>query len=267
MSRILSLVFVLLVSARITYPSFAQEQEKDNLLPVLTNNAFQVGEKLEYRLHYGFVDAGTATISVQEEIEIHGRKTLHVVGEGKSNRFFSFFFKVRDKYESYIDAKGIFPLKFVRRVNEGGFKLSQDYIFNPDTKTVDNGKGEEFDVPVDVQDMISAFYRARVNDYTNAQPGDIFGMETFIDDEIWPAQMKYLGTETIKVETGTYHCLKFAPVVQKGRIFKDEEDLVVWISNDENKIPIQAQAKILVGSVKMDLVSYEGLKNPIAKLK
>ncbi|MCI5057023.1 MAG: DUF3108 domain-containing protein [Flavobacteriales bacterium] len=230
--------------------------------------AFQRGEVLEYRVHYGFVDAGNARMEVSMSAdEVNGRTAYKFVGTGKSNKFFDMFFKVRDYYVSYMDEENLTPLKFVRRVDEGGYKIKQDYIFHPDSNKVDNGKGQIVDVPIDVQDMISAFYYARNLDMTGAQIGDIFGLPCFLDDEIWELQMKYLGTETLKADLGKFDCLKFAPVVQKGRIFKDEEDLVVYITNDKNRIPVQAKANILVGSIKMDLTSYGGLAHPIAKLK
>ena len=266
----LTLLIILLSicsSAQSNFNNKQQDKETNTSLPKVANQSFKRGEKLEYRIHYGVVDAGTATLEVlQEKKQIAGRETYHIVGTGKSNRFFDFFFKVRDTYESYIDTEGLFPWFFKRRVNEGGYKIEQDYVFNQEKRLVKTNKGETYEVPIGIQDMVSAFYHARTKNYANLKLGDVIKIETFIDNEIWTAGMKFLGTDTIKVETGTYSCLKFAPVVQKGRIFKNEEDMVVWVSNDENKIPIHARAKILVGSIKMDLVEYSNLANPIAKL-
>ena len=215
-------------------------------------NAYKPGEQLEYVLHYGIVNAGVATLSVEEtDKEIYGRKLLHVVGEGKSVGAFNWFYKVRDRYESYIDSKGAFPWVFIRRVDEGGFKINQDYKFYQQQRQVDNGKGQTFEVPTYVQDMLSAFYYARTIDFQRANVGDIFTIMAFVDDEVWPLKIKYLGKDEINVKGGKFRCLKFVPVVQKGRIFKDEDDLNVWITDDKNKIPVLAQAKVLVGSIKM----------------
>ena len=259
---------LLILIGSLTFVSFSGgDEEKPTDLPSITNQAFQKGEKLVYRLHYGIIDAGIATCEVKKEnIQMRGRDVYHVVGEGKSNKFFDLFYKVRDRYESYIDTEGIFPWAFVRRVNEGGFEINQDYVFHQTRNIVDNGKGKQFDVPINVQDMISSFFHARTMDFTNAVPGDTFALNTFMDNELWPIEMMFVGTDTIKVATGTYSCLKFAPIMQQGRVFRAEDDLLVWISNDKNKIPIRARAKIFVGSIKMDLVSYEGLANPLAKL-
>ncbi|MEM9024132.1 MAG: DUF3108 domain-containing protein, partial [Bacteroidota bacterium] len=191
----------------------------------------------------------------------------HVVGTGTSNRMFDLFFKVRDRYETYLDKEGVFPWVFVRRINEGGYKKKQDYTFLQNQEIVNNGKGTVYAVPHGVQDMISSFYYARTLDLSSAKQGDIFSVPTFVDNEYYVLRIKYLGNETIKVKKGKFNCMRFVPVVQKGRIFKEEEDMMVWITNDANKIPILAKAKVLVGSVKMEIEDYKGLANPIAKVE
>lgn len=250
-------------------PEQSQEISKENevALRTVSHNAFQAGEKLTYRLHYGAVDAGEATIRVENvSKKIKDRELLHVVGEGKSISAFDWFFKVRDRYESYIDKDGVFPWLFIRRVDEGGYKINQDYTFYQHKKKVTDGS-TTFNVPENVQDMISSFYYARTIDFSNAKEGEIFTINTFVDNEIFPLKIKYVGKETIKIRNGKYKCLKFYPVIQTGRIFKDEEDLSVWITDDKNKIPVLARAKILVGSIKMELTKYENLANPIAKVQ
>jgi len=236
-------------------------------LPSNPSTAFKEGEVLTYRLHYGIIDAGIAILEVKPSVmEISGRKVYHVVGNGYSKGTFDWFFKVRDRYETFIDKDAMVPWMFVRRVDEGGVKFSQDYVFNHYTKKVDVGSGEKYDVPVGIQDMLSAFYAARNLDFSVAKEGDIFSLNSFIDKELWPVKMRYIGKETIDCEIGTYKCLKFRPIVQKGRVFKSEEDLTVWITDDKNHIPLRAQAKILVGSVKMDITNASGLANESAKV-
>jgi len=231
------------------------------------NNAFKKGEQLVYRLHYGFIDAGEAVLEVKDEEKKYGeRSALHVVGVAQSKGAFDWFFKVRDRYESYIDEESVCPWVFVRRVDEGGYKINQNYVFNPYKKTV-NADGKPFNTSQYAQDMISSFYYARTIDFSNAKPGDIFSFDAFVDNEIYPLKIKYVGKETIKTDIGYVKCIKFHPVVQKGRVFKHEEDLTAWITDDKNHIPIRAEADILVGSIKMDLKSYKGLANPMVLVK
>lgn len=233
----------------------------------LGQTSFAAGEKLKYRLHYGFVDAGEAIITIDETSRLaNGREMFHIVGKGRTVGAFNLFYKVRDRYETYIDKKGIFPWYFVRRINEGGYKKSQDYEFHQDKLSVYNGAGKTFKTPAGVQDMLSAFYYARTLDFSKVKKGDVISVETFMDDELFTLNVKYLGKETKKLRAGKFKCLKFVPVVQEGRIFKSSDDMTVWITDDENHIPILIKAKILVGSIKMEMVEYEGLANPIAKV-
>ncbi len=234
-------------------------------LRVHKNEAFRRGEKLTYRMHYGFINAGEVVMEVTGENKlIGGRSTYHVIGTGYTNSSFDLFFPVRDRYESYIDEQAIVPWLFIRRVREGSYKKDENLIFNNFKKTVNNNDGQSFVVPENVQEMTSAFYYARTIDFTNAKEGDIFEFPCFVDEEVWPCKIKYLGKETIKSDVGKIRCIKFCPVVQKGRIFKKEEDMTAWISDDKNRIPVRAEAKILVGSIKMDLTGFTGLANPVA---
>ncbi len=236
-------------------------------LPNNPNTAFKEGEVLTYRLHYGVMDAGVAVLEVKPSVmEISGRKVYHIVGNGFSKGTFDWFFKVRDRYETFIDKDALVPWMFVRRVDEGGVKFSQDYVFNHYTKKVDVGGGEKFDVPTGIQDMLSAFYAARNVDFTNAKEGDVFSINSFIDKELWPLKIKFVGKETIETAIGKYSCLKFRPIVQKGRVFKSEEDLNIWITDDKNHVPLRAQAKILIGSVKMDIMAASNLANETSKV-
>ena len=232
----------------------------------INNESFKVGEKLTYRLHYGIIDAGEAVLEVQEsKIKAKGRNLFKVVGIGRSIRAFDWFFKVRDRYESYIDTESIIPWFFIRRVNEGGFKIKQDYTLHQDLQYVDDGK-TKIKTPENIQDMLSAYYYARTLDFQTAEIGDIFEFNTIVDEEVFPLKIKFLGRQEIKIRSGKYKTLKFCPIIQTGRIFQKEEDLTVWISDDKNKIPLCGKAKILFGSIKLELVKYEELLNPIAKL-
>lgn len=240
----------------------------DGPLPLRTiqHNAFQVGEKLEYVLHYGFMNAGVATVELKESpVDMMGRKVLYASAEGHSTGAFKTFYKVNDLYESRFDKDGVFPWVFTRRCDEGGYIINQDYTFLQHRNQVTTQEKKRFDVPAHAQDMISAFYYARTWDLSNVKPGQEFTMDVFIDNEIWPMRMKFVEKETIRIRNGKYRCLKFQPLVQEGRIFKNNDDLNVWITDDGNRIPVLVQAKILVGSIKMELSGYSGLANPLAK--
>ncbi|MFO0322080.1 MAG: DUF3108 domain-containing protein [Bacteroidota bacterium] len=237
-------------------------------LPVKQNEAFKEGEILSFRLHYGFLDAGAIVMEVKPEImTVAERKVYHIVGNGYTKGTFDWFFKVRDRYETFIDKDALLPWMFVRRVNEGGYITNQDYSFNLYTNKVDVGNGEKISIPDGTHDMISAFYAARNLDITNAKEGDIFTITSIVDKEIWPLKMRYIGKEIISCDIGKFRCVKFRPIVQKGRVFKHEEDLNVWLTDDKNHVPLRAQAKLLVGSIKLDIVSMKNLANPTSRVE
>ncbi len=247
--------------------SIIEQNNTPKDLPEIPNKAFKRGEVLSYHMRYGFIDAGVATLTVtDEEKEFAGRKTYHVVGTGQSKGTFDFFFKVRDRYETYIDEKALVPWIFIRRVSEGGYTINQDYVFNHYTKKVNVGDGV-YDIQPNMQDMLSAFYYARNLDLKNAKEGDIFTLSCFMDKEIYPLKIKFIGREDVEIDAGKFRCIKFRPIVQKGRVFKHEEDLNVWLTDDDNHIPVKGQADVLVGSIKLELTEYSNLASPISKIE
>jgi len=243
----------------------------------ITNTAFIRGEYLKYKVYYdailtGKVNAGEAELQVKDENKvIAGRNTLHVVGLGMSNNVFSFFFKVIDRYETYFDEQAMIPWLFVRRVNEGGYKISQDVTFNQfknyaTTNDNKNNKTTNKTTPVNVQDIISAVYYMRTMDFSNAVLGQSFSVPFFLDDSIYTSKIIYQGKEDITIDYGTFHCLKFKPMVATGSVFKDPYPMTLWVSDDKNHIPILATSAVIVGNVKMELIKCSGLANDLTSL-
>jgi hypothetical protein len=251
-----------------------QAQPINEQLKPVKNFAFKRGEVLTYRVHYGLVDAGEATVSIsQEATKFQDKPTYHVVGTGKSSGGFDWFFKVRDRYDSFIDEETLLPQFFLRKVDEGGFIINQNYLFNQKQNYVTVGRdgtdkpkntsNKKFDIPAYTHDILSAFYFARNADLGLVKPGDMITVQTFFDEELFPLQVKVIGRETIKTRAGKIRCVKLRPIIQQGRVFKEEEDLTLWISDDLNRIPVRLQADVLVGSIKMDLKEYKGLANQL----
>ena len=257
----------LLLSAEFNTTRLEKISESMNLktlesLPVKANRAFKEGEFITYRMHYGALNAGVASLEVKPEIiEVNNRKVYHIVTTGYSTGATDVFFKVRDRYETYMDKDALIPWLFVRRVNEGGCSFSQDYAFNHYTHKVDIGKNKTVDIPDGIQDMVSSFYSARNMDFNKASVGDVFSFNCFLDREVWPFKIKFMGREEIETDIGKFKALRFCPIVQRGRVFKREEDLNVWISDDDNHIVLRAQAHVIVGNIKMDITSAKNLAN------
>ncbi len=229
------------------------------------SEAYKPGEWLKFRIHYGFLNASYATLHVKTDT-VQDVPVYHVVGNGKTTGFASIFFKVDDTYESYFDKENGKPYKFIRKVDEGGYTkdIEINFNYNKDEAILNdkkNNKKFNFTIKDSIQDLISAFYYLR----NNYKAKDLVIGESIVlnmlydDDGIFKFKLKYLGKEILKTKFGKVECLKFRPYVQSGRVFKEQESLSLWVSNDMNKIPIRIKADLTVGSLKADLDGYNGL--------
>lgn len=235
-------------------------------LATAQTKAYKEGEWFKFRVHYGFVTAGYAILEVDDAI-LNGEEVFHVKGEGHTVGLSKWFFNVEDYYQSYIDKNKDIPYRFIRKIDEGGHtkdiqidfnhRTNRAYITNKKHKTI-----EEVSFPKDAQDMVSAFYYLRNNlDASKIKEGETVDLDMFFDKENFKFRVKFLGRETIKTEFGKVACLVFRPYVQSGRVFKEQESLTVWVSDDNNKIPLLIKADLAVGSLKATLTEFKGLKH------
>lgn len=263
--RILSiLIFTSLIELAFISPEF--ENEYTNL-KIVDYQVFSKGEKLEYLAHYGIIHAGKATVEISTGSHyVNGEMSTKVIGKGYSTGTFDFFFKVRDSYVTYMNTETLEPYRFVRHVDEGGFVFDQEYNFDHEEQKVVTEKNDTVDVPIGIQDLVSAYYYARSIDLDSYKIGDVLSFKAFVDGQVEPIRIKYIGKTTINIKSGKYRCFKFQPIVQSGRVFSDPDDLIVYISDDKNKIPVLIEAKVIVGSVKLELTKAERLTHPLAKL-
>lgn len=231
-----------------------------------TKKAYGDGEWFRFRIHYGLITAGYATLEVDQET-FNGKIVYHVKGEGRTTGVTKLFFNVEDYYESYIDTEMDIPYRFIRKIDEGGHTKDIQIDFNHDTNKAlvfnrKHNEKETLSFPKDAQDMVSAFYYLRNRlDVSNMQEGDVTEMNMFFDKENYKFRLKFLYRETLKTRFGKIPCMVFRPSVMAGRVFKEQESLTVWVSDDENRIPVRIKASLAVGNLKADLVEFKGLKH------
>lgn len=211
-----------------------------------------------------YVGAGEAKMTTSLTT-YNGKPVYHCVVSGSTYSFFDKFFKVRDRYESYIDTSNMLPVKFIRNVDEGGYKFYHNVTFNQNSNTAVSTKGV-FKVTSCIQDVISAIYYARNIDFDKYKEGDKIPFDMFLDDEVYHLYLKYEGKDVVDTRYGKFNAIKFKPLLIKGTIFEGGEKMTVWVSDDPNHIVLRAESPIAVGSVKMDMMSYKNLRYPLTSL-
>lgn len=269
----ITLLFSGLLLMAFTTPAHSPEVEEQlaaNVEPCSnTNNTFQHGEKLTYKIYYNWnfvwLAAGEVTFQVFDE-----DKQFHYKARGETYDSYEWFYVAKDEYDSWVDKNTLMPNYSERSVNEGDYHIFEKISFNQagrkmtvwraDKKGAAETKTEH---PVQdcVHDILSSLYNLRNYDFASQQVGYTIPFRVFMDKEEFPLKMKYLGKERKKVHNmGRYNTLKFQPAVIAGNVFKDGAKMTVWVSDDQNRIPVLIESPVSVGSVKMVLKEYWGLK-------
>ena len=254
------IIFLLLSCIFFGKPLFSQT---DNFCGI-KNKSTRWGEVLNYKVYYtlagAYIGAAEATFSNVISI-LNGKYVYHLVGAGRTYKSYDWFYKVRDVYESYIDTSTMLPLKFVRDVNERNSRIYNSVIFQHADKKAISTNGV-FTIPACVQDVLSAIYYARNIDFGQLKPGDKIPFSLFLDDEVFHIFIRYIGKEKLKTKYGSYNTIKFKPLLIDGTIFKGGENMTVWVTDDQNKIPVLIETPILIGSIKVYLSEYKNVRNP-----
>jgi len=235
----------------------------------IENKTFENGEEMTYKLFYNWnfvwLAAGEVTFKVKDVGD-----QFYISAIGRTYKSYEWFYKVRDSYESYVDKETLLPNKFVRDVREGKYSFYNNVTFNQNHgvahsvhgKTKENTKEEDFPIDNCMHDLLSIIYYARNLDFNNLKPEQPLPIKIFLDNDIYPLEVKYKGKEQNKriKGSGRFNTIKFSPEVVEGNVFKKGDEMMIWISDDENKIPLMIETPISVGSVKVVLKSYKGLK-------
>ncbi len=268
-------------------PLHAQENSDlkgTSCIPVRTVSeedlAFQHGEKMDFVLHYKWgainTDVGTATVRL-DSLTYNGQKAFRCSASGKTTKMFDLFFKVREEFDSWFTRDGLRPLKFTRDTYEGGYEAKNTYYYNwnlseplINAEVYTSKQGLKFmELPLTpcTFDLPALFYFARNMDFDVIEPGRRYPMTFAIDDEVYNVYFILYGPETIKVKgLGTVKAVKFAAKLLEGEVFKGEEDMLIWVTDDENRMPVYFEAPLLVGKATGRLTGYEGLKYPFEPL-
>ncbi len=225
---------------------------------------FKAGEALQYSIKYGIFKCGEANLKVISiDQNYNGRSTIHFNATGSTSGTFDIFYKVRNRYDSFIDTKTFLPYSYLENIRENKYKRNGEATFDYSRKEIRSAKGN---VPIkqDTRDILSAFYFARSLDLSAVQEGETIRINYYLEGEVSTLEIIYVGKEEITTPLGTFNCLKFSPSLKAGRIFRKDSKMYLWITDDADRVPVRAKAEILVGTIIMDLRGYSGLNTPLS---
>jgi len=234
---------------------FAYFDASQSIHRVVPNKAFEVGEKLTFVIRYGPVVAGSSTMSISEIEKINGIETYKIITEARSSAFFSAFYKVRDRVESNMDRDGLFSWRFEKHLREGKYRSNRGVDYDQVNGWAVSNKKDSMRIPPCVQDILTSFYYVRTQELV---VGKSLFIDNHSDNKLYPLEVKVHKKERVKVRAGEFDCLVVEPILRASGLFKSKGRLLVWLSDDERKIPVQLKSKIVIGYITAELKKIEG---------
>ena len=228
----------------------------------ITNKAFADGEKLVFDVKYGFVTAGIGTMEIPRIKKISGRDSYYVLFTVNTVPSFDWVFKVRDRYETYLDKDALFPWRFEQHIREGNYSRDFSAFFDQRKGKAITSEGE-YPIPKNVNDILSAFYFVRTMDFSKMKINERLNLQNFYKNKVYDLDVRYLGKETVDVPAGKFDCIVVEPLVKEGGLFKSEGSIVIYLTNDEARIPVRVKTKVIIGSINADLTSFQGVKGKL----
>lgn len=231
---------------------------------VVPNKSFGFGEKVEYRVHYGFINAAEAKVEIAKNFSVVNNKPCYKINvTGRTVGPFDLISRVRDTWRSYVDTAAIIPQMFQRNIQENKYRKDETVVFNHNKDVAVLSVKDEtktYAVPNNVHDIISGYFLLRTMNFDRIAEGEVIEVPTFFDGEVYKLRVRYVGKDVIKTKFGKTRVLRLNPLIPDNKLFKGEGAMKLWISDDVNKIPLKVQVELVIGSLEMDLKSYKGLK-------
>jgi hypothetical protein len=269
------LVFAALIAVVATVTAFTLEGSPSTATPSnepcsIGNSAFQGGEELTYVVYYYLNSVWVAAGEVNFKVKDAGTQWSYSA-VGKTYPSYEWFFKVRDEFSAYADKKTLLPYLSTRNISEGDYRLYDRVSFDQVNHKAVNKRGRtsakldtyKFDLKECMHDVVSILYYMRNIDFNTMKQGSKVPVKIFLDTEIYPLNVKYIGKETKDIkDNGKHKTVHISPEVVAGQVFKEGTQVHVWATDDANKVPLLIESPIAVGSVKCVLKSTKGLRNP-----
>lgn len=258
------IIYISLIAVAVSQPSQDSATTKKHHFRYVPQEAFGFGETLNYKVGYKFITAGIGFFRVlPKPVKVNGRDAYDIRFAVKSLKELEWIYKVYDRYRTVLDVGGIFPYKFEQHIREGGYKTDFECEFDQVNNKAIVEDTTKHDVPEYVHDIVSALYYVRTFDFSTIKKDSIIELKNFFKDSTYTLGVKYLGKQIVEVEAGKFKTLVIEPMVVEGGLFKSEGKILVWLSDDDRKIPVKVATKIIIGYVGAELTSYKGLRGPL----
>ncbi|SHN22174.1 Protein of unknown function [Cyclobacterium lianum] len=244
---------------------------EDKIPAARKNQAFTTGEELTFNVSYFFINAAEAKMVISDQVHhIDGRPAYKIDVFGRTLSIFKLFY-VKDNWGSYIDTAQIVPFRSYRHIEEGNYRKHEVIDFDHqeqsavvklyDRENKNLTKVERFDVPRNVQDIVSGYYLLRTMDLRGLKKGEEISIKGFFDKKNYNLKLTYEGMDEVSTEIGDFNTHIFSPTLPSNKLFRGKKPVKIWITADENRIPVKIKASMMVGSINMDIVSAKGLLN------
>lgn len=241
---------------------------------------FKAGEKIHIGLYFkwGAVNTEVATgLLALEESALNGKTVFKSSLKADSAPFFSAFYDMHERFETWFALDAVRPLKYYRNTKQGDYRAFNNYIYDWDKKVIHadinfEGRGQQIlDIPIHdcVCDITSIIYLIRSMDFSGLTPGQKIPLSFAIDDTVFDIVLTFRGKQTVKVKRlGKVNADKFSCSVVSGAMFDGNTEMTIWFSDDANHVPVGFMAPLRIGSVQGWVKQLEDLKYPFdARIK
>jgi hypothetical protein len=231
------------------------------------------GEKLTYVASYGIMNVIECSFEVSKNFyKVNGRVCNRVDVRGKSMGLLNGTFAIDNHWRSYIDREMKYSQRFYRNISEGRYKREEFTNFDQATNslvvTIDNKRALKYTLAKgNIHDVISAYFQLRTLDFHKYKAGDQISTYIFLDDKAYNFKLAYVGKEVVKTKFGYVKAIKLQPVMPPSKALNGSNPVTIWISDDINKVPLRAEANLVVGNAVLNLETMDGLKAPLKIIK
>ena len=257
-------ITIIAVLSLVTVLAFKQYEQNR----VIVNKSFSFGERVEYRVHYGFINAAEARVEIAKNLSVVNNKPCFKINvTGRTTGAFDLISRVRDNWRSYVDTVAIVPQMFYRSIQENKYRKEETVVFNHDKDQATSTVKEEtktFKTPNNIHDIISGYFYLRTINFDRVSEGEVIEVPTFFDGEVYKLRIRYVGKDVIKTKFGKIKVLRLNPLIPDNKLFKGEGAVKLWVSDDINRIPLKAEVELAIGSLEMDIKSVKNLQKELA---